>query len=117
MARPRLNKTDKLGKTLPAARCSEAEYVNIRERADEAGLSLSAYIRQAALFDGEIVVQQSPPKINADIIYELNKVGHNFNQITRIANTFGFIPSELQQVCDKLDAVLDRILDLTSGPS
>ena len=115
MARPRLDKTEKRSCNLPMVRCSESDYDIIRARAKLAGTSLSAYMRQAAL-NAQVSVQPRS-SIDPQLIFalnelgrELNKLGNNFNQMTRIANTVKDIPAGLEGLCGKLDIVLDQVM-------
>ena len=57
MARPKKQKQEKLDKVLPI-RCTQTDYTTLRTRAEKAGLSLSSFVRDAALHS-KIIVKQS----------------------------------------------------------
>lgn len=54
-----------------------------QKKADEAGLSLSEFLRKAA-DNAEIIVQDET--INIRVISEINKFGNNINQLAKAAN-------------------------------
>jgi len=68
-------------------RLSDDELVLLHQKMDESGIrNREAYLRKMAL-DGYIIKQDfSTVK---EVVYELNKIGNNLNQLTRIANTYG----------------------------
>lgn len=75
------------------------EHRLLSQRAREAGLPLSVYIREASL-DAQLSLLA-----NRAAYRELSRVGVNLNQLARWANTYRRLP-ELR----KLHAVLDELL-------
>lgn len=108
MARPTLDDAAKLSHTLPAVRCTAAEKQHIRSRSEEAGLSISEYIRQQ-VFNGKVVIKQSD--FDFDTAQQLRKIGVNLNQQTKKLNTTGVLPVELKQVWQKLETLLDKMME------
>lgn len=108
MARPTLEDAAKMSHTLPAVRCTEVEKKHIKSKAAEAAISLSEYIRRM-VFDGKIIIRQS----NADFetIQQLRKLGVNLNQQTKKLNSTGAMPVELKAVWQKLETVLDKMME------
>ncbi len=80
MARPRIEnpKAVRLGLAL-----TEAEREQIRANAKLAGLTVSEYLRQAAL---GAEIHARPQGITLDALYELRRIGNNLNQLTRASN-------------------------------
>ncbi len=62
-------------------RISNEEYLIINSHAQEAKLSVSAYIRKRALGEKVIVIEGLK-----DFAYELRKIGNNINQLANLAN-------------------------------
>lgn len=80
----------------------EAELLKIKM--EEAGVrNKSAYLRKMAL-DGYIIKQDFTPV--KDVIGELNRIGNNLNQMTKIANTYGDVYlTELQSIREGIDKI------------
>jgi hypothetical protein len=89
---------------------SENEEILIEEKMKEAGIkNKSAYLRKMAL-DGYIIKQDFT--VVKDVIYQLNHIGNNLNQLTKIANTYGDVYlSEIKSI--KKD--IERIWQLLSS--
>lgn len=64
-------------------RISQEDKEKIKKRADSLGLTLSDFIRQSALY--ATVVQYKVLELN-NLVYEINKIGTNINQIAKICN-------------------------------
>lgn len=108
MARPKKNNAEKLTDRLPHIRCTETEAAVIKAQAAQAGLTVSEYARRI-LTEGQVIVQQS--RYDFQTVNQLRRIGVNLNQIAKIANSTGEAPPALLTVCNKLDAVLDDILE------
>lgn len=106
--RGRPAKPDGAGRTLslPPVRVSAAESALIEERASRAGLSVSAYLREAAL-DRDI----SPPRRTMDdqLLVELNRCGVNLHQLVRHLNFGGTVPTDIVLVMAELKAALAQV--------
>ena len=111
MARPRKDQLDARGHPV-SVRLTPDERVQLQGKADVAGLSLSDFIRQAALGASIHVAAPIPTSTASPAgvahIVALNRVGVNLNQIARALNAeTGFNPAELddalKRVCDLLD--------------
>ena len=125
MARPKKKSSDRYDHYV-RTRCSEADYTVIKKKAVKAGLSLSEYIRQQALY-GRVVVQENrlvkrtsgvgnanSKGLDFELIQQLRKIGINVNQIAKNMNIFGRESSADQQRCwTKLEQVLDMIIAQT----
>jgi hypothetical protein len=92
------------------------EFMVVRERAADAGLSLSSYGRAALLGGPGPRARRSPP-LNAELlahaVAQLNKAGSNLNQIARILNAGRAVGSKeaVEALADTRSAVV-RILDI-----
>ena len=83
---------------------SENEEILIEEKMKEAGIkNKSAYLRKMAL-DGYII-RQDFSAVKA-VVYELNKIGTNLNQLTKIANTYGDVYlSEIKSIKKDIEKI------------
>lgn len=77
----------KLKEKVISARISLLEYQAIKEKAKDAGVSLSKFVR-SVLLTGKVVQRIS--KSDADILRKLSGEANNLNQLARTANTEGF---------------------------
>ena len=103
-----------------ATRVSPLEQQAILTAAIAAQMSLSDFVRHAAL--GRTAAP--PPRMETPLfrptylplLREINAIGINLNQLTRVANASGFIPPGLDTVLDEINALLDRMMDLEGAP-
>lgn len=65
-------------------RFSEDERKSLFEQAKSFGVSLSEFVRRAAL--KRRMPPLPPPQLNRDIYQELSRIGNNLNQVTRKIN-------------------------------
>lgn len=73
----------------------------MRARAHAAGLTVSAFLRRAAV--GKRVRSRSG-QVRRDAVYQLSKIGNNLNQLARAANTAGQV-----RAMERLEAVLEEL--------
>jgi len=62
-------------------RVSEKDYNKILKRAEKTNMNLTGYLLTLAL-EGEIIIVEGLP----EMITELNKIGNNLNQLTRLCH-------------------------------
>lgn len=77
----------KLKDKVISARISGIEYMALKKRAKDAGVSLSKFVR-SVLLTGKVVQRIS--KSDADILRKLSGEANNLNQLARVANREGF---------------------------
>jgi hypothetical protein len=106
MSRPTKQDGEKLSCVLPPVRCTEEEKNIIKQKAIDAGLSLSLYIRRMAI-NGQITVKKD--NLDLEVTHQLRKIGNNLNQQTRAMNVTGTIPHELKSVWNKLDNLITQL--------
>ena len=115
-----LNKPNRTHR-IPHIRCTANERKTIITHAENAGQSLSSYIRAVAL-QTPPVIAKSPAsrrkrrsKAELDALDELTRqvkaVGVNLNQIARVANEQSIIAPSLPATCQQIDVVLAKLLD------
>ena len=113
MGRPKKTGQEQRVKRLPHVRCTEAEYQSAFDHAKRSGKSLSAYMRELAT-TGRVVANDhttDAPLVSFELINQLQKVGVNINQLTRVAHaTGGELPKALADAGEDLQAVLDQII-------
>ena len=64
-------------------RFTDDEYNQLKEKADELDISLSTYIRKKTLGNREKI----STKCDKELLYEINRIGNNLNQIAKYCNT------------------------------
>lgn len=94
-----------------------SERALLKKAAHEAGASLSQYVRELSLrrttTPSVVAATRRNPEARA-LMHELNAIGNNLNQLTRLANTEKMAPQlrELQGTTDLLKAAMARVLGL-----
>ena len=105
-------------KLIPPIRCTEQERVAIKAAADQAGLSVGAFLRASALGNAGPRAVRRPPierKELARLLGHLGKVGSNLNQLAHAFNRNGWVPAfaELnamrRQVGEMRDALMTAL--------
>ena len=91
---------------LPPIRCSVEEQQRIRERAKNASLSVSHYVRSMAV-SGRIVLHQEQ-KIDPAYVEQLRRIGVNLNQITKAVHEQRAVPDELYRLLERINRVMDE---------
>lgn len=94
--------------TAIAAICfTDDEKAQVVEKACRAGLSLSNYARRVLLRQP---LPQGDVTASRQLIKEINATGVNLNQLARIANTTGRLPSGLTKCLAQVEVLLDKLL-------
>ena len=91
-----------------SARISGIEYLAIKRRATEAGVSLSKFVR-SVLLTGKVVQRIS--KSDADILRNLSGEANNLNQLARTANKEGFknVASDVINLRAKIIGIINQL--------
>lgn len=102
--RPRKDPAERRSHT-HGLRLSPNEKEELEERAERAGLSLSAYIRRRAL--GKPVKTQ----VDKQATHELNRIGVNLNQIAHVANAgdLEHIEAEAAETIEEVRALIEEL--------
>ena len=79
---------------------TEAEEAVLGERARATGLALSVYVRTAALAIRTAHLSEIP-RANLAVVGQLQRIGNNLNQLTRLANS-GLLDPALGPVLDDI---------------
>lgn len=86
---------------------TDGELDQVRQRAEAAGLTVSAYVRQAMLGSAPRAKRAAT---NAAAIRELTAIGNNLNQLARRANAGRFpVEPAIQEALDELAAAVERL--------
>ena len=94
------------------------ERAGLETAAAGAGACLSAYVRALCLCRaGEVPRVEGPRRCHPDaerLFYELNAIGNNLNQLTRIANTHRALPAadELRAITRLVREAMARVIAL-----
>jgi len=95
------------------ARMNESEYFLLRRTARTAGLSVAAFVRKCCLTNEKVKIIDR--EVIRDLYREINYIGHNINQITRLANMDRRIePNSLKRVEAWLREI-ERLIDIKIG--
>ena len=99
-------------RVLPPCRVTEEERAQIALRAIEAELSLSAFLRKAAL---ETTIIKREAIADKQLLRALSSIGNNLNQIAREINIHGAIdPTLAERLFETLarnNTVMDGLID------
>lgn len=89
-------------------RLRPGESAIIAGRAKAAGLSVSEFLRRAALGQR---VRARRDQANRDLIYHLSKIGTNLNQLAHVANVARQVVAhdQLEELISALREVIDRL--------
>lgn len=92
-------------------RITDSEQRLLRKKAKRAGLSVSEYVRNAAVYgDRPITVIDTKPLVRLN--WELTKHGTNLNQMMKFLNTYGekaYDANEVSRVLDKEMDAFDKV--------
>lgn len=99
-----------------ATRVSPIEQQQIMTAAVDALMSPSDYLRSAALRRPPIAKAPVAAPVfrptYVPIVRELNSIGVNLNQLTRLANASGYVPAGLETVLAEVNHLLGKLMDL-----
>ena len=109
MSRPAKNSIEKKQRTV-STKLTQPYFYAIQKRSDDAGISLSEYVRQA------VVNGQITPRMNrqdADILRKLAGEANNLNQLARQANASGFarVATELLTLKTQITGIINQLSD------
>jgi hypothetical protein len=76
--------------------------------AKKLGISKSEYARRMVV-NGKIE-ERRDSAYSVSLAFQLQRVGVNLNQLTRVANTTGDLPESLARVCGQIETLLDRVM-------
>lgn len=87
-----------------------SEFERLLDRAESANLPEPEFIRRICINQPIYTI----PKINADALIAINRIGNNINQLTQIAHRAEQIPVkfEFQKIIDELQAIGKQIVSL-----
>jgi len=107
--RPAKNSIEKKQRVV-STKLTKPYYYAIQKRAENAGISLSEYVRQAVV-SGQIVPRIS--RQDADTIRKLAGESNNLNQIARQANAAGFtlVATEMLTLKNKITEIINQLSD------
>ena len=92
----------------------DEEYELFEAKKDEAGLTKSDYIRNMIVYGGVYERTVFPKEDSQKLIYEINRIGNNINQVALRANTNGVVDDadfqNLYQLYQELLGVYDDFI-------
>ena len=107
--RPRLDSSERRCRQTNT-RWTIAEDQQLRANAASAGITVGEFVRRRAL--GLPVVARHA-RADARLVHELNAIGVNLNQLTKLGNAgwIGDRSAEFDELSRRLRAVLDRVVE------
>lgn len=110
--RPRLEQTDIRKHRLPGPRVTTIEYSLIRARAKSEGMTVTEYIRDMALNQGNIIERVKPEHLQ--LLRSLTGMANNLNQLAHHCNTFGYAhdAETYSRSIDELSAIITQYYNL-----
>ena len=95
-------------------RVSEEERNVLKQRAANAGVSVSDLVRLALVYSARLTIQTIDISPLRDLCYELTKQGTNLNQFMKFLNTYGgdaYNKVAAKQLIEKIGGMILRIGD------
>ena len=108
MARPRLNPDQRRTRQINV-RVTEAEAAALAEQAGRARLTVAAYLRRRGLRRRVRAVTER--RLAAADRRELNRIGVNLNQMTRLMHTGRAVHPGLREAVERAAALVETVLD------
>lgn len=106
---------DELRGYVCAVSLNSNEYAKLIERAESVGLGA---LKMRATFVRKLIMNakiNSVPLINKEALAELNKIGQNLNQLTRLANSNATIdPNQINQIQAEIKTIGQNLLGVTN---
>lgn len=111
MGRPIKSETERLALVV-AFRVSEKEHAALAARAEARGVAVAEFSRQAALGRPLTVRTEAAPSaapLPFALVNELQRIGVNLNQLTRLAHIREDVQAEIAVVLAEIRAILDQV--------
>ena len=108
MARPRMNPAARRTRQINV-RVTEAEAEALAEQAGRARLTVAAYLRRRGLRRRVRAVTER--RLAAEDRRELNRIGVNLNQITRLMHSGRVVSPELRATVERVAQLVETLLD------
>lgn len=102
-------KTEKREHKLPV-RVSAEELDAIKKRAQQTGLTVSEFVRRAALYS-RVVIKES--RHDVELVRQLSAIGNNLNQLVRKSHASGRM--DTRRLEDLLSVIEQQLLRLING--
>ncbi len=112
MARPRMSPAERRTRQINV-RVTEAEAEHLRQLASSARLTVSAYLCRRGLRRRVRAVTER--RLAAEDRRELNRIGVNLNQITRLMHSGRAVHPGLRAAVERAAALVETILDEGGG--
>ena len=110
MPRPKKSTSEKRNCRLPHLRCTKQEYETFTRQAEKVGLSLSEYGR-CLIFKREIVFRQVSIPFDPSLVFQVQAIGNNLNQLTRLSHIDGKPVSGLDETLQRVNLLSEQMLD------
>ena len=103
-----MNQTPEQRTKVLSVRLTPTDWNTLAKRADQCGIAVSTFVRQAAL---GFAPKPKRRRLEKQAIYQLGRIGNNLNQLTRTANANRRVElsQRLQDVLQQVVAAIGRL--------
>ena len=109
MARPRIAPSSRKAHRI-VFRLSQAELLPLAQKAAAMDLSVNEAARKLVLSRVERVVVDVGHTHDPALVKQLHHIGHNLNQLVKNAHIFGRVSPRVEQLCDRIDRLMDEVI-------
>ena len=109
MARPTLHKS-RVKSRIVSFRLKDAEHMRLAQKAAAANLRINEFARRASLSGGGRMTVKTVKRCDPALVRQLYHIGHNLNQLVKNAHIFGRVSSRVDELCAKIDRLMDEAL-------
>lgn len=96
-------------------RVTESEFMRLSHEAAAAGLPVNAIARKLTVSQVEKLVIEASHRHDPALVKQLYYIGHNLNQIVKNAHIFGRVSPRIEELCRRIDALMDEAIQSEGG--
>ena len=114
MVRPKIDQSKRKKRTV-SFRLTDTEFARLSYKAAVANLPVSRLARRLALSNLKTLVLRTEKRCDPALIKQLQHIGHNLNQLTKNAHIFGRVSIQVEELCVRIDALIDEAIGKEDG--
>jgi len=107
MARPHQSQHARKSRVV-SFRLTDAEFTRLAHKAAAANLRIHDLARRLTLSNDSAVEVETIRRTDPMLISQLNRIGHNLNQLVKNAHIFGRVSPQIDALCRKIDHIIDE---------
>lgn len=92
-------------------RLTDSEYARLAHRAAATNTRVNELAKTLALTKSETLKVETFMRYDPMLINELNRIGHNLNQMIKRFHMTGRISPHMEALCDRIDQLIDQAID------